>query len=242
MKVIGISDIHGQLLNVNEFPEGDVLCIAGDISPLKMQRNMPQMISWIRKEFVAWVENLPVEKVFLIAGNHDFVFENGDYKLEAIASLNILSDKITYLENASCMYDGKLFYGSPWVIGPAGWAFYDPTKKLDVIDETMPRGVDIAIFHQPLEYGGNGRVLQVPAWMIGSTIPSHLLTPEYLHPSYGSTALDNIVEMKKPRLVLTGHVHSGNHEIVNLSNTKVVNVSVLDEDYKVKYKPFEITI
>lgn len=241
MKIIGISDMHGQLLNVNEFPEGDVLCIAGDISPLKIQRNMPGMISWLRKEFVTWIENLPVKKVFLVAGNHDFVFENGDYKLEAIASLNVLSDKITYLENVSCMYDGKLFYGSPWVIGPAGWAFYDPTKKLDVIDETMPRGVDIAIFHQPLECGENGRVFQIPAWMIGSTIPSHL-SPEYLHPSYGSIALDDIVEMKKPRLVLTGHVHSGNHEIVNLSNTKVVNVSVLDEDYKVKYKPFEITI
>ena len=242
MKIIGISDMHGLLPDSGTFPEGDVLCIAGDISPLKIQRNMPQMISWLRKEFIVWVESLPVKKVFLVAGNHDFVFENGDYKLEAIASLNILSDKITYLENASCMYDGKLFYGSPWVIGPAGWAFYDSTKKLDVIDETMPRDVDIAIFHQPLECGENGRVLQIPAWMIGSTIPSHILTPEYLHPSYGSVALDDIVEMKKPSLVLTGHVHSGNHEIVNLSDTKVVNVSVLDEDYKVKYKPFEITI
>lgn len=234
--------MHGQL-NGFEIPEGDVLCIAGDISPLKIQKNMPEMISWLRKTFIRWVEDLPVEKVFLVAGNHDFIFENGDYKAEAIASLNILNSRITYLENASCMYDGKLFYGSPYVIGPAGWAFYDSTKKLDIIDETMPRGVDVAIFHQPLEYGGNGRVFQVPDWMIGNTIPSHLLlTPEYLHPSYGSVALDNIVEMKKPRLVLTGHVHSGNHNISNLFDTQIANVSVLDEDYKLKYNPFVIDL
>lgn len=243
MKIIGISDIHGLLLDTKSFPQGDVLCIAGDISPLKAQRNMPQMISWIRKRFVPWVEELPVEKVFLVAGNHDFVFENEEFKKEAIESLYILSDKIIYLKNMSYMYNGKLFYGSPYVTGPAGWAFYDPTKKLDMIDETMPRGIDVAIFHQPLEYGGNGRVLQIPSWMIGNTIPTDLLkNDEYLHPSFGSISLDNIVEMKKPKLVLTGHVHSGNHELISFGNSMIANVSILDEDYKQKYQPFEITL
>ena len=51
MKIIGISDMHGQLDGF-EIPVGDVLCIAGDISPLKAQRNMPQMISWLRKTFI----------------------------------------------------------------------------------------------------------------------------------------------------------------------------------------------
>ena len=242
MKIIGISDIHGLLMDVKSFPQGDVLCIAGDISPLKAQRNMPQMISWLRKRFITWAEELPVNKILLVAGNHDFVFENSEFKEEAIASLNILSNKITYLENASCMYNGKLFYGSPHVIGPAGWAFYDSTKNLDIIDETMPKNIDVAIFHQPLEYGGNGRVLQVPSWMIGSTFPTGFLTDANLHPSYGSTVLDSIVEEKKPKLVLTGHVHSGNHELVSFGDSMIANVSILDEDYKQKYQPFEITL
>ena len=240
MKVIGISDIHGLLLDPRNFPEGDVLCIAGDISPLKAQRNMPQMISWLKKRFSTWIEELPVDKVFLVAGNHDFVFNDKDYKFEAIWALNALSGKITYLEDSSYIYKEKLFYGSPWVIGPSGWAFYD--KELNNIVHYMPENVDVAIFHQPLEYGGNGRVLQVPSWMIGQTYPSHMLTDEALHPSYGSTALDSIVEEKKPKLVLTGHVHSGNHELISFGESMIANVSILDEDYKQKYQPFEITL
>ena len=242
MKIIGISDIHGLLLDPKNFPQGDVLCIAGDISPLKAQRNMPQMIAWIRKRFITWAEKLPVDKIFLVAGNHDFVFENSEYREEAIASLNILSDKIIYIENSNIWYKDKLFYGSPWVTGPANWAFYDPTKKLDIIKKTMADNVDVAIFHQPLEACNNGRVLQAPSWMIGQTIPSHLLTDEVLYPSFGSIALDKIVEENKPKIVLTGHVHSGNHILSAFCDSKVINVSILDEDYKQYYKPFEFEI
>lgn len=241
MKIIGISDIHGLLMDVKSFPKGDVLCIAGDISPLKAQRNMPQMLSWLQKRFMPWIESLPCEKVFLVAGNHDFVFEHKDFFWAAIDSIQE-SGKLIYLNDSYVTYNGKQFYGSPWVVGPKGWAFYDETQKLKMIDLSMPDDVDVAIFHQPLEYGGNGRVLQVPSWMIGSTFPTDFLTDANLHPSYGSTALDNIVEMKKPKLVLTGHVHSGNHELVSFEDSMIANVSILDEDYKQKYQPFEITL
>lgn len=241
MKIVAISDIHGLLLQ--HMPEGDVLCIAGDISPLKAQRNMPQMLSWLQKRFVPWIESLPYEKVFLVAGNHDFVFEHKDFFSAAIDSIQE-SGKLIYLNNSYVAYNGKKFYGSPWVVGPRGWAFYDETQKLKMIELSMPTDVDVAIFHQPLEFGGNGRVLQVPSWMVGATYPTELLKdPNFLHPSYGSVALDKIVEEKKPKLVLTGHVHSGNHELISFGdNTMVANVSILDEDYKEKYQPFEITI
>jgi len=239
MKIIGISDMHGQLPDPGVFPEGDVLCIAGDISPLKAQRNPPQMISWLRKRFINWIEDLPIKKVFLVAGNHDFVFENPEFKEEAISSLNILSTKITYLEDSSAEYEGKVFYGSPWVIGPKGWAFYD--EDLDNIVKTMPIDADVCIFHQPLCFGNNGRVLQVPSWMIGKTI-SFPVTDEFFHPDYGSAILDELAILRHPKIILTGHVHSGNHNISELFNTKIINVSILDEDYKIKYNPFEISI
>lgn len=240
MKIVAISDIHGLLLQ--HIPACDVLCIAGDISPLKAQRNMPQMLSWLQKRFVPWMDGLPCEKVIMVAGNHDFVFENKDFYWAAEESL-AKSPKCVYLNNSIYEYEGKVFYGSPWVVGPRGWAFYDETQKLKMIDLSMPDNVDVAIFHQPLQFGNNGRVLQIPSWMVGSTYFSDLLKdPDYLHPSYGSEALDKIVEERKPKLVLTGHVHSGNHEIVSLNDTMVANVSILDEDYKEKYSPFEITI
>lgn len=242
MKIIGISDIHGLLIDAKSFPQGDVLCIAGDISPLKAQRNMPQMLSWLQKRFVPWIESLPVDKVFLVAGNHDFIFEHKDFFCAAIDSIQE-SGKLVYLNDSYVTYNEKQFYGSPWVVGPKGWAFYDETQKLKMIELSMPDDVDVAIFHQPLEYGGNGKVLQVPSWMIGSTLPTDILkNEESLHPSFGSTALDNIVEMKKPKLVLTGHVHSGNHELISFGDSMIANVSILDEDYKQKYQPFEITL
>lgn len=60
---------------------------------------------------------------------------------------------------------------------------------------------------------------------------------------FGSASLDRIVMAKRPKYVLTGHVHSGNHEWYGVAGCiKVANVSLLDENYNLKYKPkvFEI--
>ena len=242
LKICGISDLHGNL--VDTVPECDVLCIAGDISPLKFQRNMPSMISWLAKRFAKWADELPCEKVIFVAGNHDFIFQSPEYRDDAIAAATALGN-VVYLENSSYEYNGMKFYGSPWVTGPANWAFYDYTQQLPMIEETMPEDTDIAIFHQPLSCGRNGTVLQIPDWMVGQTfvIDDALDMEKHLHPDFGSTALDRIVMEKKPSYVLTGHVHSGNHEWYDVADgIKVANVSLLDENYKLKYKPmlFEI--
>ena len=75
MRVAAISDIHGFLDNPRNMPEGDVLCICGDIVPLEFQVDTVRSISWFCLEFVPWVESLPYKKVLLLAGNHDFFLE-----------------------------------------------------------------------------------------------------------------------------------------------------------------------
>lgn len=245
LKICGISDLHGNL--VDNIPECDYLCIAGDISPLKYQRNLSSMVPWLAKRFALWAEKLPCKKVILVAGNHDFVFQNPDYRDDAIAAATAFGN-VLYLENTTCEYDGIRFYGSPWVIGPPNWAFYDHTQQLPMIEETMPEDIDVAVFHQPLSCGKNGTVLQLPDWMIGQTfvvddILSYSDMDKQLHPDFGSASLDRIVMAKRPKYVLTGHVHSGNHEWYDVAEgIKVANVSLLDENYKLKYKPtvFEI--
>lgn len=48
--------------------------------------------------------------------------------------------------------------------------------------------------------------------------------------------------LRNIKYALCGHVHSGEHTPQNYNNTIVMNVSLLDEDYKIAYKPSIITI
>ncbi len=72
MKIVGISDLHGQLSGYT-IPEADILCICGDISPLKFQFNIPSMDGWFKKRFIPWCQEQPVGQVYLIAGNSERV-------------------------------------------------------------------------------------------------------------------------------------------------------------------------
>ena len=69
MKLIAISDLHGYLPTIEE--QADIMLIAGDISPLNIQGTRVLMREWIEDEFIPWINELKVEKVFLVAGNHE---------------------------------------------------------------------------------------------------------------------------------------------------------------------------
>lgn len=80
MKIVGISDLHGHLPNPNEMPDGDVLCICGDIVPLNIQRDTLRSLAWFYLDFIPWTDSLPYEKVLIIAGNHVLFLETSDRK------------------------------------------------------------------------------------------------------------------------------------------------------------------
>ena len=60
----------------------------------------------------------------------------------------------------------------------------------------------------------------------------------------GSESLINHIDRIKPSYVLTGHIHSGCHDLVEKYNgdnvTKFACVSILDEQYAEFYKPLVI--
>ena len=99
MKIVGISDLHGQLSGYT-IPEADILCICGDISPLKFQFNIPSMDGWFKKRFIPWCQEQPVEQIYLIAGNHDSFMESRTYTIHK----HLLGTKINYLEDSLCEY------------------------------------------------------------------------------------------------------------------------------------------
>ena len=108
MRIIALSDIHGQLPVISESAE--VMFICGDIIPLKMQNNYPQSLKWLREEFIPHFNNMSVEQIYLIAGNHDFFFESaGPQIISALFS----GTKIIYLRNENVDYldnDGNTIY------------------------------------------------------------------------------------------------------------------------------------
>lgn len=218
MKIVAVSDLHG---NLPELPSCELVCIAGDISPLYIQRNNDEMRKWLNTEFRDWTESLDCNLVILVAGNHDFALLSD----KTINTIRTNLNKVLYLEDDFIEYKDKVIYGSPWVAGPVGWAFYDPS--FNRVKTTMTENIDLAIFHQPLKFGGNGKVHQ----NIGRDLPD-----------FGSQTLEDTVREFKPKNVITGHVHSGSHELLDMDGTKLINVSMLDERYDMVYEPTVINI
>ena len=232
MKIIGLSDIHGDLLT--DLPQADVYCICGDIMPLDIQRQYVQSIVWLTRCFFPWCESLPCDKVFFVAGNHDFLFEHlrmdktGNHR-KAHEVMNILlqhSGKITYLENNEKKYRGYKFYGSPWCPDLANWAFYKDREELVKEFKKIPTNTDILLTHCPPRIGDYGTVLE--GWGFGR--------------NYGCQELADRLQEIHPKLHIFGHVHSGLHEPQTIDDTIFCNVSLKNENYTVAYYPREFEI
>ncbi len=235
MKIVALSDLHGYL--PDNIPPCDVVCICGDILPLEAQRCVVRSVSWLCLDFKPWAESLPCKNVIFIAGNHDFVFETLGPKacrrpnevMYEIFGEHIKTSKLIYLRDETVTIDGVKFYGTPWCPVLVKWAFYKPQNELIDTFMSIPGDIDVLLTHYPPKVGDVGKVLEQDTFNYGKDFGSDEL----------SIALAN-----KPniRFVLSGHIHSGSHEINKINNTSVVNVSIKNEMYKVKYNPYEFEI
>ena len=232
MKIVAISDLHGNLIDL---PECNVVCICGDIFPLSFQSNTIKSISWFLLDFIPWTNNLKCEKVIFVAGNHDILFEDLyqkyhklDWEIEnLLLTSHLKNTKIKYLCDSLYVYNGIKFYGSPWCPDLKQWAFYGDSIKLQNIFSCIPENIDILITHCPPKIGDCGMVLQ-PGWNYGKDFGCKELASQYprIHPKYH----------------IYGHVHSSTHQVTKYLDTNLVNVSLLDEDYELSYFPFEFDI
>ena len=246
LKIVAISDTHGLL---PDLPECDVVCCACDISPLEYQSNHTQMVSWFCLEFLPWVEKLPCKKFVMISGNHDFFLQNihrrlidesDGYKrytwrsasdvMKKLLPGNLRSkyNKLIYLCDSSFEYEGKRFYGTPWIADLSRWAFYLDNDSLMEKYKNIPKKCDVIITHMPPKIEGLGEVIQGGCFNTGE--------------NYGSQELAEVLKTKDFKYALCGHVHSGQHLPVDLDGKKLVNVSLKNEDYNEMYYPFEFEI
>lgn len=248
IKIIALSDIHGNLPVIEQ--ECDVVCICGDIVPLNIQKDTYASIAWIASAFNTWCNNLKCKKVFFIAGNHDFVFQdlyekfmepykkyNKDNDLEVkkyityafttyVENTLNLYPKINFLHDTEGEYKDFTFYGTPHIPVLKNWAFYQTSDKLKEKFSKIPARVDVLLTHSPGKFvNDTGVSLQLSN-----------------RPEYGCAELTEAVQNKDITLWLCGHVHSGNHKVEDYNGIKVSNVSILDENYKIAYEPLEISI
>ena len=154
MKVIGISDLHGNLINI---PKCDILCIAGDIIPLNIQRNNDESEKWWKTKFIEWANQIDCGKIFVVPGNHDFyleyLYKDKDKYQEFINQIYTLTiGKVEILIDTLTEYKGLKIYGFPWIakitFQEGKWAFevQQNTKYC-----TIPH-CDILITHDSPEY------------------------------------------------------------------------------------------
>ena len=230
MKICAISDLHG-CVDLNKLDiDGEILCIAGDFIPLSIQRNFHRSMIYIRDVFIPWANKLPVEKVFLVAGNHDFVASQ-KYIFESVFS----GTKIQYLEDKLYKYlskEGKEYsiYGTPWCHAFGNWAFMANDDFITEKYNKMPPNLDILITHDPPAIKDVGKITEGPQTGVDA----------------GCKPLAEVIMKKCPKLVLSGHIHTGSHIIQSVLSGEniitLVNVSLLNENYEHVYYPFKYFI
>jgi len=227
MKICAFSDMHGNYDFKVELC--DIVLICGDIVPLHIQRNDGLSEEWFKTFFIPWCNNLPCEKVVFIAGNHDKLMESNPERVRLALEGQ---DKIVYLECECYEYNGKIIYGTPLCKKFYNWHFMSLTleeqKKLYERHLKAIGKIDILLCHDA-PYGISDVLLQKDCWWADGT---HI----------GNTALRWLVDEAKPQLVFHGHLHSCQHEGETLNDTKIYCVSLLDENYKMVYKPLYIEI
>lgn len=231
MKVVVISDTHGQPIKI---PECDLLLHCGDISPM-IDHSPEFQKQWFYDHFLPELKALPAKQIVFIGGNHDFWLEglcktNTEWKLRKSLPPNIeyLRDNLLTLDCGFCGKERFLtVYGTPWVPVLKQWAFYAPdgSRMAD-----LPKGVDILLTHSP----PHGYCDRIEEW--GSK--EHL----------GSKDILEAVKKASPLFVFCGHIHSGAHVMEVLAvpdhdhTTLVRNCALLNESYKQAYSPLELTI
>lgn len=245
MKFCAISDTHGELPKLKK---SDVYIIAGDIIPLKIQRDFEKSIAWLAGPFQEWVLKLKpatpdkeFPDVVIVPGNHDFVFQrlynmcipddaifeipNTLFQLDEEGRVAILiDDKYTVYDKIA---DKEInIYGTPWCPQLNNWAFYKDSNGLKESFDKIP-DCDILVTHCPPKVGDQGVVLQ-NNWNFQS--------------DFGCKELADSIYEREINWVISGHIHSGCHNVESFLGkkciTNYVNVSMKDENYNMTYKPF----
>ena len=199
MRLVCVSDTHCRM-NCVDVPEGDVFIHAGDLTfDGSLGQTTPEL------EIIA---ALPHKHKVLIAGNHDWCFDNINRKrVESACD----SHGITYLRDQEAIIEGVSFYGSPWQPRFYDWAFnVDRGPKLAEIWAKIPDDTEVLITHGP---------------------PFGIGDPTYRKERVGcEDLLARVQHLPKLLVHIFGHIHPG-YGVYEEMGIKFVNASTCNERY-----------
>lgn len=209
MKILAISDLHGQF---PEVPPCDLLIVVGDLCPdifggVWARQNPRRQWTWFKEVFIPWAQRRPATQVLVTWGNHDFCGEGRGTPM-VFGKVRVVVDDLTEV-------NGIKIWLTPWSNSFMEWAWMKPQGELAPVYAQIPHNIDILVSHQP-PYGC-GDVYTV----IGEPEKQHI----------GSSELLYAIEQIQPRAVVCGHLHGG-YGTYLVGRTPVYNVSVVDEQYR----------
>ena len=212
MRLVCLSDTH-KLHDRLVIPDGDVLIHAGDMSGRGSLDDIARC--------GAFFARLPHRHKVIIAGNHDFSFE--DERAERARAA--LGD-VVYLQDQAAVIDGVKFYGSPWQPRFFDWAFnLDRGAPLKAKWDLIPADTDVLITHGP---------------------PQGIGDQCYDGARVGCEELLAALGRVRPRVHVFGHIHEayGKTELRHADGrvTICVNASTCDLRYRAANPPVVIDI
>ena len=217
LRITFISDTHNKHKQLTSLlPGGDLIVHAGDLSSLGYQHEIQSFCTWFNK-----LENYD-HKVF-ISGNHDFMFEKDPAQAKEIwtsyKDIDYLQDEVMGIQIGD--NPEIKIYGSPWQPEFYNWAFNLPRNgaELEAKWAAIPNDIDILITHGPA-HGYLDRVMG--GWE-----------------NLGCEKLTEAIKIKKPKIHVCGHIHSGYGYIFD-GDTHYINACVLNEGYNFTNKPLTI--
>ena len=211
-----ISDTHGQLPVVGEIEalKLDALIHAGDIGVDVAP------LKWWEQVFVPWAQALPCP-FYGTWGNHDFI---GEPRVKQKPSMPA---GVTMAVDEAVDVCGIKTWFSPWSPPCGAWAWMRTDAELATFYAQIPDEVRLVVSHTPPEGAGD-------------------LCPDG---NAGSKALRQWLDRHRDKILVCGHIHegAGSYQLSAHSPTRdvrntVINVSVVDEWYRVRRGPFVLEL
>lgn len=229
VRLIAVSDLHGctSFWDVAETAirqSANIVVVAGDVQTAYRDR-VPS--SAFHDDFIKPVLHLckfGIE-VVLTPGNHDFYLRKclgANNRRRFTSNLHVLCDRGDKIL-------GLKFYGTPWVPTINGqWCYEEDDELLMQHFERIPGNLDVLVAHSP------------PLGILNEQWDVSMQNDPSMWTHFGSSALRRIVERKRPRCVVCGHIHTGDHGLNVCGSSALVNVSMIDERYQKAFDPAEI--
>jgi Icc-related predicted phosphoesterase len=217
MKILCLSDTHNQHTSIlsrlisNEDGSIDTIIHAGDMSK---RGTIDEIVN-----FLDWYESLPFKNKILIAGNHDFFFEQAtNTDIKYVLSLR---KSITYLYDSGVEIDGIKFWGSPVQPWFWDWAFNRTGMAIKTHWDKIPNDTDVLVTHGPIK-----GILDTTTE--GESVGCPLL-------------LDRVNQLENLKLYVCGHIHEA-YGRVEKNNVIYINASLLNRRYYMTNEPIIVEI